>query len=121
MHGIVPAAIGLSTIGQAIGYLQSRRRHLVGLLYLMGSGACRGHITMTDCDTLTWLLPQVELSGTTITGLLQQRVLGKLYDDFTLHIGLQGFTASHDYPTLDELFLDAERVPIIERTSYLQC
>lgn len=120
MHGVVPAAIGLSTIGHAIDYLQSRRRHLVGLLYLMGSGACRGHITMTDSDTLTWLLPQIEISGTTITGLLQQRVLGKLYDDFTLHIGLQGFTASHDYPTLDELFLEAERVPIIERTSYLQ-
>ena len=120
MHRIVSATVGLSTIGHAIGYLQSRRRHFVGLFYLMGSGACRGHITMTDSDTLTWLLPQVEISGTTITGLLKQRVLGKLYDDFTLHIGLQGFTASHEYPTLDELFLDAERVPIIERTSYLQ-
>ncbi|WP_316859490.1 hypothetical protein [uncultured Cohaesibacter sp.] len=120
MHGILQAAQGLATVGHAIGYLQSRRRHFVGLLYLMGSGACRGHITMTASDALTWILPQAEISGTTIVGLLQQRVLSKLYDDFTLHVGSKGFTASHSYPTLDELSLEAERVPIIERTSYLQ-
>lgn len=120
MHDILPAALGLSTVRHAIGYLQSRRRHFVGLLYLMGSGACRGHIIMTAGDALTWILPQAEISGTTVTGLLQQRVLGKLFDDFTLRVGLKGFTTSHDYPNLDELFLEAERVPISERARYLQ-
>lgn len=56
MHGILPAAAGMATVARAIGYLQSRRRHLVSLLYVM-PGACRGAIPMTGRDALTWMLP----------------------------------------------------------------
>ncbi len=59
----------MAPVGRAIGYLQSRRRHLVSLLYVMPV-ACRGAIPMTGRDALTWMLPQAEISGTTITGLL---------------------------------------------------
>jgi hypothetical protein len=113
MHGILSAATGLSTVGHAIGYLQSRRRHLVGLLYVMPE-ACRGTVPINNMDAMTWILPQAEISGTTITGLLQQRVVSELYDDFTLYLGSHGFTSSHSYTTLDGMFLEAERVPIID-------
>jgi hypothetical protein len=113
LHGILPAAIGLSTVGSAVGYLQSRRRHLVSLLYFMPV-ACKGTVTMTTLDAVTWLLPQAELSGTTVTGLLQSRAVSELYDDFSLSLDQRGFTASHSYPALDGMFLEAERVPIID-------
>ncbi|WP_299751258.1 hypothetical protein [Devosia sp.] len=113
MHGLPAAAIGLSTVGHAVGYLQSRRRHLVSLLYLLPV-ACRGTILMTNVNALTWMLPQAEVSGTTLTGLLQQRAVSELHDDFALFLDPRGFTASHSYATLDDMFLEAERVPIIE-------
>lgn len=116
IHGILPAATGLATVGYAIGYLQSRRRHLVSLLYVLPE-ACRGTIAMTDLDALTWILPQAEISGTTITGLLQQRAVSELYDNFTLYIYSHGFTASHNYPTLDGMFLEAERAAITDLAS----
>lgn len=113
LHGILPAAIGLSTVARAVAYLQSRRRHLVSLLYFMPV-ACKGTATMTTHDAITWLLPQAELSGTTVTGLLQQLAVSELYDDFSLSLDQRGFTASHSYPTLDGNFLEAERVSIID-------
>ncbi|WP_312528601.1 hypothetical protein [Paracoccus sp. (in: a-proteobacteria)] len=119
MRGILPAAAGMATVARAIGYLQSRRRHLVSLLYVMPR-ACRGAIPMTGRDALTWMLPQAEISGTTITGLLQQRVVCELYDDFALHLESRGFTASHSYTSLDDMFLEAERVPIIDLASSTQ-
>lgn len=113
LHGILPAAVALSTVASTIGYLQSRRRHLLSLLYVMPV-ACKGTVTMTMLDALTWLLPQAEISGTTVTGLLQQRAVSELYDDFSLSLHQRGFIASHSYPTLDGMFLEAERVPIVE-------
>lgn len=108
MHGILPATIGLSTVTQAIGYLQSRRRHLVSLLYVMPK-AFKGTIPMSGLDALTWMLPLAEMSGTTITGLLQQLAVCELHGDFTLYLDAYGLKASHSYTTLDGMFLEAER------------
>ncbi|MER8746125.1 hypothetical protein NKH54_24095 [Mesorhizobium sp. M1004] len=119
MHGMLPAAIGLSTVANAIGYLQSRRRHLVSLLYLMPA-TCKGTAPITVLDALTRMLPQAEVSGTTVTGLLQQRAVSELHDDFAVSLHPHGFTASHSYDTLDGMFLEAERVPIIEIASAAQ-
>lgn len=112
-HGIVSAAAGLSTVAGAVGYLQSRRRHLVSLLYLIPF-ACKGAVAMVALDALTWLLPQAEISGTTVTGLLQHRAVSELFNDFSLSLDPRGFTASHSHSTLDGMFLEAERVPIID-------
>ncbi|RRD22042.1 hypothetical protein [Brucella pituitosa] len=111
--GHIPAAIGLSTVAHAIGYLQSRRRHLMSLLYIIPQ-ACKGTVRMTDIDTLNWMLPQAEISGTTITGLLQQRAMSELHDDFKLYVQPHGFSSSHRYHTLDDMFLETERVSIID-------
>ncbi len=116
MAGHLPVALGLSTVAHAIGYLQSRRRHLMGLLYIIPQ-ACKGTSRMADLDTLNWMLPQAEISGTTITGLLQQRAMSELHDDFKLYVEPHGFTASHHYHTLDDMSLEAERVPIIDLAS----
>ncbi len=116
MAGHIPAAIGLSTVAHAVGYLQSRRRHLMSLLYIIPQ-ACRGTVRMPHPDALAWMLPQAEMSGTTITGLLQQRAMSELYDDFKLYVEPHGFTSSHHYHTLDEMSLEAERVPIVDVAS----
>jgi hypothetical protein len=115
-HGVLPAAVGLSSVAYALSYLQSLRRHLVSLLYLI-PGTSKGSVQMTTIDVLTWLLPQAVMSGATITGLLQQRAMSELYGDFTLTVFPDGFVASHDYSTLDGMFLEAERVPIIDLAS----
>jgi hypothetical protein len=56
-HGLMDAASGLQTVGHAIGYFQSRRRHLVALLYTLPT-ACRGDRVVALLDTLNvFLLP----------------------------------------------------------------
>lgn len=64
------AGITLNTIGGAIDYFQSRRRHLVSLLYTMPF-ACTGPSILQPYDALTVLLPQVEHSCIAITGFHQ--------------------------------------------------
>lgn len=45
LHGLTSAAGGFLTVGTAIGYFQSRRRHLVAMLYTLPH-ACRGRRRM---------------------------------------------------------------------------
>ncbi|MCQ4677764.1 hypothetical protein [Ralstonia pseudosolanacearum] len=52
MHGIIEAAAGFRTVGTMMGYLQSRRRHFVGLLHLLPT-ACRGRQVAAPLDTLS--------------------------------------------------------------------
>lgn len=113
LNGISEVTIGLETAGSAVQYLQSRRRHLVSLYYLI-PGSCRGQIMMTHKNAITYMLPLAEISGTTITGLLQNRALCQLCNDFKLFLDKSGFRVSHRYRPLDEMFLEAERVPIID-------
>jgi hypothetical protein len=59
--------ITLDTIGEALNYFQSRRRHLVSLLYTMPF-ACHGTEVLESLDTLNILLPLVEHCCVSITG-----------------------------------------------------
>lgn len=111
LHGMSEGAIGLMSVGSAVDYLQSRRRHLLSLCYLIPS-SCRGNHKLTLLDALNYMMPQAEISGTTITGLLQNRALADLYTDFTLFLDARGFRVSHSYPTLNDMYLEAERVQI---------
>ena len=103
--------ISLDTIGGAIGYYQSRRRHLVTLLYSMPR-SCTGIAILENLDALNVLLPVIEHSCVSITGFHQKLALLDIYDDFHLTTDARGFLASHDYNTLDKGFMEPERASI---------
>ncbi len=112
-HGMFEPAAGLQSVAHAIGYFQSRRRHLAALLYSLPS-TCSGGSTMIRLDTLNQLMPQVEHSGMTLTGLYQKLMLAKVFPDFTLRIDANGFSANHEYEPLDSMYIEPERAGILE-------
>lgn len=113
LNNLFEAAAGFQTVGNAIGYFQSRRRHLVALLYTLPE-SCRGVQPVARLDTLNQFLPQVELSGITLTGLHQMLMLAKVFPEFKLQIDSCGFAANHHYEPLDASFLEPERAGIME-------
>lgn len=108
----LPDVAGLRTIGDAVGYFQSRRRHLVALLYTL-PGACRGSIRVERLDALNVFIPMLEMAAIPLTGLYLQRMLTEVFPDYELSVKANGdFFASHEYQTLDPLFLEAERLGV---------
>lgn len=105
------ASITLETIGGAVDYFQSRRRHFVSLLYTMPH-ACSGSLVLQPYDALTVLLPQVEHSCIAITGFHHKLALLEALPDFSLEVDSVGAMASHDFETLDDYFLEPERASI---------
>jgi hypothetical protein len=113
LHGRVSAAAGFVTVGSAVGYFQSRRRHLMAMLYTLPH-ACRGSRRMHPLDTLNQLLPLVELNGVTLTGLYHQVMLAEAFDDHALIVDRHGFLGTREYPALDSFYLEPERASIVE-------
>ena len=105
------ASIALDTIGGAVDYFQSRRRHFVSLLYTMPF-ACSGSLALQPYDALTILMPQVEHSCIAITGFHQKLALLEALPDFSLEVDHIGAMASHSFETLDDYFLEPERASI---------
>jgi hypothetical protein len=110
-HDVRNAGIALNSIGGAVEYFQSRRRHLISLLYTMPY-ACSGTQVLQPYDALTVLLPHVEHSCITITSLHQKLVLLDALPNFTLEVDNFGVTGSHGFETLDDDFLEPERASI---------
>ena len=102
----------LDTVGAAVNYFQSRRRHLISLLYTMPL-ACTGTEILPPIDALNVLLPQAELSGVTITSLHLKLALLETLDDFSLVVDETGLSASHWLETLDDYFLEPERASVL--------
>ncbi|MFZ3001113.1 MAG: hypothetical protein WA071_12370 [Undibacterium umbellatum] len=113
MQGIHEAAAGLQTVGHAIGYFQSRRRHLLAILYSIPT-ACKGSRPLVALDTLNVILPLAEMSGIPITSNHNMLMLCLLHSDFKVFATDKGYTCSHFYNVLDSSFLEPERVPITE-------
>ncbi|MDB5813848.1 MAG: hypothetical protein JWN23_965 [Rhodocyclales bacterium] len=107
-HGLIEAASGFQTLGSMIGYLQSRRRHLVGLLHLMPT-ACRGSKPVAQLDTLNIFLPIVELTAVPMMGA-QYAMMVKLAQQ---RLGITE-DACAELAMLNGLFLEPERVSIVE-------
>lgn len=113
-HGLIDPAIGLATVGSAIAYLQSRRRHIVALLYTLPA-ACRGERNVARLDSFNVFLPLVELRGLSITTLHHQAMLARAHSDYELTVDNGRLIYStHDYETLDTYFLDPERAALTE-------
>lgn len=107
-HGLAEAASGFQTLGSMIGYLQSRRRHFVGLLHFMPI-ACRGSSPVGQLDTLNIFLPLIELLAIPMMGA-QYALMVTLAQ---AHLGI-GEDASAELAMLNSLFLEPERVSIVE-------
>lgn len=112
-HGIAAGAAGFISVGTMVGYLQSRRRHLVALLYTLPA-RCTGRVPVLPLDTLNQFLPLVELNGVTLTGLYQQLMLAEAFPNYSVVLDSHGFQGSREYPALDALFLEPERASIVE-------
>lgn len=111
-HVALGRGMTLDTVGAAVDYFQSRRRHLVSLLYTMPL-ACTGAEILPPIDALNVLLPQAELSGVTITSLHLKLALLETVEDFSLVVDGAGLTASHWLETLDDYFLEPERASVL--------
>ncbi len=66
IHGFEEAGGGFDTLASLVGYLQSRRRHFVGLLHVMPT-ACRGSAPVQQFDSFG--LPEPRTSLATRTSL----------------------------------------------------
>jgi hypothetical protein len=110
-HGLHDAALALATIGGAVGYFQSRRRQMLAVLYMIPT-TCRGANPIASLDAMNVLMPHVETACIQMTGLYQQLMLSNLFDDFSITLNADGFSASHQLNILDRLFLEPERLSI---------
>lgn len=107
-HGFTDVATGFHTVGTMMGYLQSRRRHFVGLLHMLPN-ACRGRQIVAPLDTLNIFLPIIELSAIQMMGA-QNALIVKLS---RARLGLPA-CESGGLAMLDDLFLEPERARITE-------
>lgn len=112
MHQL-PAAQEMVTVGTAIGYLQSRRRHLLALLHTI-PGVCRGAKRLHELDGLNQFLYLIETAGLGTTSMHHNLMLARVYPDFALDVDEGGILASHGFNGLDSLFLEPERTAINE-------
>lgn len=104
-------SITLDTIGGAVNYFQSRRRHLISLMYTMPY-ACSGSLILQPYDALAVLIPQIEFSCIAIASFHQQLTLLEIIPDFILESDLIGTNSSHYLDTLDSDFLEPERASV---------
>lgn len=112
MHQL-PAAREMVTVGLAIGYLQSRRRHLLAFLHTIPR-ACQGSKQLHELDGLNQFLELIETAGLGTTTMHRNVMLALVYPDFTLDVDGIGITASHSFNGLNSLFLEPERTDITE-------
>jgi hypothetical protein len=104
--------ITLDNVDAAIAYFQSRRRHLVAMFYSIPR-MCKGTTKIASHDTLNIFIPQVEMSGISLTGLHRQTVLADVFPDFALRSDGTIFHGTHDFQPLDSYFLDPERASLM--------
>lgn len=107
------AAREMATVGTAIGYLQSRRRHLLALLHTI-PGVCRGTQRLHELEGLNQFLYLIETAGLGTTSMHHNLMLARVYPDFALDVDEVGILASHSFNGLDSLFLEPERTAITE-------
>ncbi|MCB8746419.1 hypothetical protein LHU53_05820 [Rhodoferax sp. U2-2l] len=111
----LPAAREIATVGTAIGYLQSRRRHLLALLHTI-PGVCQGTQRLQKLDGLNQFLYLIETAGLGTTSMHHNLMLAQVHPDFALDVDEVGILASHSFNGLDLLFLEPERTSITEMT-----
>jgi hypothetical protein len=107
-HGALDVAAEFRAVGTMIGYLQSRRRHFVGLLHMLPT-ACSGSQVFVPLDTLNVFLPLIEYSAVQMMGA-QYALMVKLARE---RLGIAEDRRA-ELAMLDGLFLEPERAKITE-------
>lgn len=103
----------LRSVAGVVGYFQSRRRQMVALLYCM-PGHCTGTQLVAPLDALNVFLPVIELSCVSLNSLYRNLIMARVHDDFVLTVGPSTCQGNHFLETLDETFLEPDRVAITE-------
>ena len=103
----------LRSVAGAVGYFQSRRRQMVALLYCMPDD-CTGTLSVLPLDALNLFLPVVERSCVGLTSLYRHLIMARIHDDFVLTVGPGVCHGNYFLETLDEMFLEPDRVAITE-------
>lgn len=103
----------LRSVAGAVGYFQSRRRQMVALLYCM-PGYCTGKQSVAPLDALNVFLPVVEHSCVGVSSLYQHLIMARIHADFVLTVGPGMCHGNYFLETLDETFLEPDRVAITE-------
>lgn len=107
-HGLADLASHLATVGDAIDYFQSRRRHLVALLHTLPT-VCRGRIAVAPLDTLNILLPIVEMNAVQLMGAHNARLMQHAYGKLNIFVD-----GAPELDMLDASHLEPERSRITE-------
>lgn len=103
----------LRSVAGAVGYFRSRRRQMVALLYCM-PGYCTGKQSVAPLDALNVFLPVVEHSCVGLSSLYQHLIMARIHIDFVLTVGPGMCHGNYFLETLDETFLEPDRVAITE-------
>jgi hypothetical protein len=108
----IGAGFSLATVGDAMIFLQSRRRHLVTLFY--GAPArCQGTQPLDVAMAFLLLFMVAQHSCTTITELHQNLVATYLFPDFAMQPTVRGYSASHRFEPLEADYLEPERLSLL--------
>ena len=108
-----PCGEQLRSVGEAVEYLQSRRRQMLALLYCM-PGGCKGAQRVEQIDALNQFLPIVEMSCVGLTTLFRDLLLAKMHDDFVLTAGPTMCHGNYSFDTLEQMFLEPDRLSMTE-------
>jgi len=108
-HGVHEIVAELASVRSTIGFLQSRRRHFVAMLYALPV-VCSGTVRFDPLNTLNDILPPIEFEGTVLVFLETQIMM----DAARKALGAAGVLPEDDLAMLDDLFLEPERLRITE-------
>jgi hypothetical protein len=109
------ASVQLETMADGVGYYQSRRRYLVTFLTLIPRLA-KGSRVIEEIQLLSEFLPVIEIHCVSKTSTNRHLLLAQIFDDFTLQYDGQLLLGSRDYQPLEKMFLEPERISIVDQT-----
>lgn len=109
--------LGLATVAHAAGYLHTRRRRMVALLYVMPQ-LCRGSTKARTAFDLVPFMSLLELATGPIIDLTQMRMLNRVFPDFTVQSDGVRYWANRTAELLDEGALDPERVSVLDMVQH---
>ncbi|MCG8318764.1 MAG: hypothetical protein MI921_04635 [Cytophagales bacterium] len=104
---------GFRTILEATGFYQSRRRHIVTILYLLPT-YCKGKQQLSESELLRVILHLVDFCLVNITALQRQLILSYIFPDFKAIISNDTITGNYQFDFLEDLFTEPERISIID-------
>lgn len=104
----------MNTVGNAIMYLQSRRRYFVTLLYLIPV-ICKGKEVIEARDTINVFLPIIEHNCISLKTMNDQLTLAKIFPDYKLTSDGVKVTGNYYYNFLEDYSSEPERISLIDQ------